>query len=374
MKVLILACLVGLAVAQDDSPFGIFTFKCSTALLCVPKATCDQFGMISRNTVDLSPEQEMFRTPLLPCLDQQRNRGVCCRDPDFVDDWPTDINYDEKGQYQRPAAVGSGCPSRNRTAMPDKNTAYDETDFDAGAGEFPWQGAVLDSNNKLLCTCFFTENNTCTTTASCVRGLSPRDIRIGVGMYDIAQPLRVQEIPSGDKKAQISPCKAIAFDPEYDPASGKRDIALLHIEKEVEYNYYTLPICLDRPKAIPFFKYDDCVVTGWGKSDNTYHWSDVLLLTEEECEQLVPGFDRTRESCARADHDVCALMDFGSGFQCRKTGKRNKPGDDIYWLKGVYSAVNTCDPKSQIITYSRIEFRDWFDDALRNPQNYPLRA
>lgn len=99
-------------------------------------------------------------------------------------------------------------------------------------------------------------------------------------------------------------------------------------------------------------------------TDNTYHWSDVLLLTEEECEQLVPNFDREQESCARADHDVCELMDFGSGFQCRKTGKRNKPGDDIYWLKGVYSATNTCDPKTQIITYSRIEFDEWFDDAL----------
>lgn len=64
--------------------------------------------------------------------------------------------------------------------------------------------------------------------------------------------------------------KYIAVDPEYDASTKKRDIALLHIEKEVEYNYYTLPICLDRPKAIPFFKYDDCVVTGWGKSGNTF--------------------------------------------------------------------------------------------------------
>lgn len=85
-------------------------------------------------------------------------------------------------------------------------------------------------------------------------------------MYDIAKPLRVQEVPTGDKGAQISPCKAIAFDPEYDAATRRRDIAVLHIETEVEYNYYTLPICLDRPKAIPFFDYDDCVVTGWGKS------------------------------------------------------------------------------------------------------------
>lgn len=180
-------------------------------------------------------------------------------------------------------------------------------------------------------------------------------------------------MPSGDKKAQISPAKFIAFDPEYNSVTGKRDIAVIHITKEVEYNYYTLPICLDRPKAIPFFKYDDCVLTGWGKKDNTYHWSDVRLLTEEECEELIPGFDRVRESCARPERDVCELMEFGSGFQCRKTGQRKKPDDDIYWLKGVYSAVNTCDPLKQVITYSRIEFKDWFDEALSNPLKFGLK-
>lgn len=124
---------------------------------------------------------------------------------------------------------------------------------------------MLDKDDKLLCTCFFTENNTCTTTATCVKDVKIEDIKIAVGMYDIANPLKVQEVPSGDKKAQFSPAKYIAFDPKYNPKTKKRDIAIIHIEKEPDYNYYTLPICLDRPKAIPFFKYDDCVVTGWGK-------------------------------------------------------------------------------------------------------------
>ncbi|XP_063701746.1 inactive serine protease scarface-like [Culicoides brevitarsis] len=371
LAVIAVCCVFGIANAQD--PFGVFTFKCSTAMVCVDKPSCDFNGVLSKTTVSLTEDEELFRMPLLPCKKPEGGRGVCCRDPDFVDDWPTDINYDEKGQYQAPPKAGSGCPQRNRTAMPDKDyRPYDEADFDAGAGEFPWQGAVLSSSGKLLCTCFFTEQNTCTTTASCVAGLKLEDIKVGVGMYDIAAPLKVQEAPGVDKKAQISPVKAIAVDPEYDAATKKRDIAVLHMEKEVEYNYYTLPICLDRPKAIPFFKYDDCVVTGWGKSDNTYHWADVLLLTEKECEELVPGFDRKRESCGKvnSDKNVCQLFDFGSGFQCRKIGQRNKPADDTYWLKGVYSAVNVCDPESQIITYSRIEFTQWFDDALRNPEKY----
>lgn len=77
--------------------------------------------------------------------------------------------------------------------------------FKTGFYLFHRQAAVFTLDDKLLCTCFFTENNTCTTTASCVAKVKPGDIKIAVGMYDIANPLKVQELPSGDKKAQFSP-------------------------------------------------------------------------------------------------------------------------------------------------------------------------
>lgn len=52
--------------------------------------------------------------------------------------------------------------------MPDLNTQYDDSDFEAG--EFPWQGAIFDRKNNFLCGCYFTEEDTCVTTASCVEG------------------------------------------------------------------------------------------------------------------------------------------------------------------------------------------------------------
>lgn len=82
---------------------------------------------------------------------------------------------------------------------------------------------------------------------------------------------------------------------------------------------------------------------------------------------MLSGFDSKQEACARPNHDVCQLMEFGGGLQCRETGKRNKPSIDVYLLKGVYTNVDSCD--NQIIRYSRIDF-DWFKEALWNPLKY----
>lgn len=96
---------------------------------------------------------------------------------------------------------------------------------------------------------------------------NPSELKIAIGIYDIKNPNSIQEHTQGDKLPQISGCKYIAFDPEYNPSSPettKHDIALLHMETDIKYNYYTKAICLDEFYSIPFFNYDDCVLTGWG--------------------------------------------------------------------------------------------------------------
>lgn len=109
-------CVIGLSEAQDPG-FGVFTFKCSTAMVCVDKVNCGRTGVLSKTAVSLTEEEELFRMPLLPCKKLEGGKGVCCQDPDFVDNWPTDINYDEKGQYSAPVKTGSGCPQRNRVSI-----------------------------------------------------------------------------------------------------------------------------------------------------------------------------------------------------------------------------------------------------------------
>lgn len=75
---------------------------CPAAMNCTSRQFCDASGTISKTPVDLSPEQAMFRVPLIDCQDRQTaTDGVCCRDPDYTDPWPTEI----LGQY-RPDLLG----------------------------------------------------------------------------------------------------------------------------------------------------------------------------------------------------------------------------------------------------------------------------
>lgn len=260
-----------------------------------------------------------------------------------------------------------------QTAMPDLNVMYDDSDFDAGAGEFPWQAAVFDRKNRFLCGCYFTEEDTCVTTARCVDGLKPADIKIVVGIYDIAEPTKVQEVPGGNKAAQILDCEAIDRHAYFNSRSNQYDMAVLFISQTVKLNYYTLPICVDRPEGIPVSRkvvdrFDDCVATGWGQN-NTYHWFDVELLSEKTCSNLVPGFDGSMQSCARPsiqfNGNVCSMIETGGGFQCRYMGDRMSRKNEIYWLKGTLS---NCNDEAQLIVYNHLDM-DWFEETI-NARRY----
>lgn len=138
------------------------------------------------------------------------------------------------------------------------------------------------------------------------------------------------------------------------------NISILFIKGTVNLNYYTLPICVDRQQGIPFYAYDDCVVTGWGWQNDTYHWFDVELLAKEECQRYGDN-----KSCARVHNpqnkNVCDLIEFGSGLQCRYLGDRKSRKNDIYWLKGVLRACSL----EHILVYDHLDI-DWFETALMN--------
>lgn len=214
---------------------------------------------------------------------------------------------------------------------------------------------MLDRTGKFLCGCYFTEEDTCVTSVGCISGgLSPADLQIAVGVYDHVNPLAVQEPPSSPKPAQLVHVDAI---------ESTDQVALLFIRESVRLNYYTLPICVDRQRGIPFANYDDCVATGWGPADSTAHWFDVKLLSTTECVGLIAGgFDGTRQSCARAHgaENVCNQVEFGGGLQCRYLGDRSSRKNDIYWLKGVLASCT-----ADLIVYDHLDI-DWFETSLMN--------
>lgn len=91
--------------------FDVYMYKCSSAMVCVDISKCDKVGIISTNDVILTENEELFRSPLVPCRKPDGDQGVCCRDPNYKDDWPTDY-VDNKGKWNpkptQPQILASG--------------------------------------------------------------------------------------------------------------------------------------------------------------------------------------------------------------------------------------------------------------------------
>ncbi|KAL0120597.1 hypothetical protein PUN28_008346 [Cardiocondyla obscurior] len=63
---------------------------CAAALICVEEQYCTLEGVISQEPVTLTSAQLLRRAPLSNCrISETGAAGKCCRDPNYVDPWPT---------------------------------------------------------------------------------------------------------------------------------------------------------------------------------------------------------------------------------------------------------------------------------------------
>jgi len=67
--------------------------RCPSAMKCVPKVNCNLEGVMVNEVLNYTPDLEMLRVPLIPCVNMAAGNvvDVCCRDPNYQDPWP-DMN------------------------------------------------------------------------------------------------------------------------------------------------------------------------------------------------------------------------------------------------------------------------------------------
>ncbi|XP_023330448.1 uncharacterized protein DDB_G0283357 [Eurytemora carolleeae] len=117
-------------VPADQKPFT----QCPSAMKCVPRINCNFEGVMVNEVFNLSPELEMLRVPLIPCVNQQAGNvvDVCCRDPNYQDPWP-DMNNNNnfQGNQGNPGNQGNqgnqvflGNQGNNAVKNKKKNTGY----------------------------------------------------------------------------------------------------------------------------------------------------------------------------------------------------------------------------------------------------------
>jgi len=118
--------------SQTQRPF----IKCPSAMLCVPKGNCDFDGVITKNTIQYTPELEELKGPLIPCINRQRNNmvDVCCRDPDYKETWPQNTGNKKQGsspitQQQNPIVINNPAFSNQKPKQNKKQANQKQHNF-----------------------------------------------------------------------------------------------------------------------------------------------------------------------------------------------------------------------------------------------------
>lgn len=59
--------------------------------------------------------------------------------------------------------------------------------------------------------------------------------------------------------------KQITMHPAYQPTTLESDVALLHLESNLNFDRHIGPICIDENELLPAGSNEECVTSGWGK-------------------------------------------------------------------------------------------------------------
>ncbi|XP_017003304.1 inactive serine protease scarface isoform X1 [Drosophila takahashii] len=308
--------------------------KCASALVCTSENFCNAIGVLSESAVELTPLEAAFRVPLTDCLqDENGAPGKCCRDPNYVDPWPVNL-----------AGV---CATRNKRTKP-----TGVKDLDANFAEISWQAMILrESSKTLICGGAIIGDEFILTSASCVNGLPVTDIRVKAGEWELGstnEPLPFQ----------LTGVKSIDVHPAYDPSTNTHDIAIIRLERRLEFATHIQPICIsdEDPKAS-----EQCITSGWGKQALSIHEegalmhvTDTSVLVRSEC-----GAD-TSSVCSATKFDACQF-DVGSALACGS-------GSNVR-LKGIFAGENSCGD-GQAVRFAKPDIK-WINTAFAD-RNKPL--
>ncbi|XP_017471305.1 PREDICTED: serine proteinase stubble isoform X2 [Rhagoletis zephyria] len=294
--------------------------KCASALECTPENFCNSIGVITDQPVDVNSAESAFRVPLTDCFLENGAPGKCCRDANYVDPWPINL-----------AGV---CATRNKNTKP-----QGIQDVDANFGEIPWQAMILKESTKtLLGGGAIIGDQIVLTTASVVKGVSPNDLKVKGGEWELGRD-------SEPLPFQIVGVKSIDIHPEYNPSTGSNDMAVLRLDKRIEFAQHVKPICVTNEDPKPEEK---CITTGWGKQaikiheeGAVLHVSNTITQSRADC-----GADET-SVCSSVVHDPC-LLDVGSALACGS-------GSSVM-LKGIYAAENACGD-GQTVRFSKPDLK-----------------
>lgn len=236
----------------------------------------------------------------------------------------------------------------------------------ADYGEWPWQISLRQWRTATYihkCGCALLSENWAITAAHCVENVSPDDLLLRMGEYDLGST----DEPQGhvDRKVQI-----VASHPKFDPKTFEYDLALLRFYEPVEFSPNVIPICI--PEEDQELVGETAWVTGWGRLyeegplPSTLQEVSLPIIDNAECEGMYRDAGYIEHIPAIF---ICAGYKKGGKDSCE--GDSGGPmvvqrQDGRFILSGIISWGIGCAEENQPGVYTRIsEFRDWIEQILQ---------
>ncbi|KAJ7313862.1 hypothetical protein JRQ81_005621 [Phrynocephalus forsythii] len=238
----------------------------------------------------------------------------------------------------------------------------------AEEGEWPWQVSIR-SNREHICGGSLVSPQWVVTAAHCFEGpLDPSRYQVNLGEYELPKP----------DPSMIS-CKVsqIFVHPYYVGVAQSADIALVRLEKPVDFSRIILPICLpDGSETFPVGM--PCWATGWGKFSDAHPMvartmQEVMMpiLDSEACEKMY--HNETEEGAMPMNFTliyedmICAGYPEGQKDTCQgdSGGPLACKIKDTWFLAGVVSFGFGCAHPNRPGIYTRTtSFMDWIRNTM----------
>lgn len=241
---------------------------------------------------------------------------------------------------------------------------------EAKPNSWPWQCRLyinLGGGYVSLCGASIIDNKFLVTAAHCMFDADKNFARIPESQYNIfcGDHNRRQT----ESTEQRSTALKITVHEKYNPRDNPDDIAIIELTTPLKYTNFVSPICLP-PADVPVGS--NCVVTGWGNTENTGDDSVlrqviVPIVSQSSCKTSYPRLTAGNlcAGLAAGGKDSCQ-GDSGGPFVCKVNGR--------WELQGVVSYGAGCADPGYPGVYTRVTaYKAWIQQktGVTAPSDVP---
>ncbi|XP_055585488.1 transmembrane protease serine 9-like [Uranotaenia lowii] len=222
--------------------------------------------------------------------------------------------------------------------------------------QYPWM-AMLQYGGTFYCGGTLISDRHVLTAAHCVHGFNPAKISVVLMEHDRSDQKEAETITS-------SVIRVIKHN-GYNPNNYNSDIALLRLNKTIDFDDKKRPVCMPSKKK-SFSGYDG-IVTGWGATSENGQISvnlrevTVPIMSNTECR--MSGYGETRIT----ENMMCAGYPMGMKDSCQGDSggpmhviNQDMRSDNIHQIAGIVSWGEGCAKPNYPGVYTRVNrFHTW---------------